>query len=129
MEASETILNLLRLASNSLVSTGSLYKEIEGLDKDAMLKKLGSALGTILEIDETICNLEPELTADQKKLINQDINAFDAEVRKLEFALRAEESGNFDLAKELFTEIETSSQIRDYREKAQAGLYRINAAS
>jgi hypothetical protein len=129
MEIPAQVLYQLRQASYSLASTGPLYNGIEGLDKVAMLKKLGLALSTISEIDESICNLQPELIADQWKLINQDKEAYDAERKKLHDAMEAEESGNFELAKKLFHEIETSSKIQDYRIKAQAGLYRINAAS
>ena len=129
MDTSCRILHLIRLASNSLGSTGPLYRDVEGLDKDVMLKALGTALSAIFEIDEAICKIQPELTADQWKLINQGKEAFDAEFEKLADAMEAEESGDLGSAKALFREIECSSQIEDNRTRAQAGLYRIDAKS
>lgn len=126
METSSKILHLIRLASTSLGSTGPLYRDLEGLDKDKMLKKLGLALSTIFEIDEAICKVQPELTTDQWKLISEDKDAFNAEFEKLVDAMEAEKKGDLNRAKLLFTQIESSSVIEDNRTRAQAGLYRIN---
>lgn len=129
MEPSERILRLLRLATTSLGSTGPLYREVEGLDNDAMLMKLGEALTKLFDIDQAVCKLHPDLTADQWKLITQDKEAFDAEFEKLACAMEAEEAGNFVTAKKLFTELNEGSQIEDNRVRSQAGLYRINEKS
>ncbi|PMN74155.1 hypothetical protein [Enterovibrio norvegicus] len=125
MDSSEKILHLIRLASNSLSSTGPLYRNVEGLDKEVMLKAVGKALSSIFEIDDAICKLRPALTADQWKLINQDKDAFDAEFEKLDAAMEVEASGNLGTAQALFSDIESSSQIEDNRIRAQASLYRI----
>ncbi|MBE1275439.1 hypothetical protein [Enterovibrio baiacu] len=125
MDSSEKILHLIRLASNSLSSTGQLYQNVEGLNKEVMLKAVGNALSNMFEIDDAICKLRPSLTADQWKLINQDKDAFDAEFEKLNTAMEAEASGNLDTAQALFSDIESSSQVEDNRIRAQAGLYRI----
>ncbi|PML82127.1 hypothetical protein [Enterovibrio norvegicus] len=125
MDSSEKILHLIRLASNSLSSTGSLYRHVEGLNKEVMLKAVGKALSSIFEIDDAICKLRPALTADQWKLINQDKDAFDAEFEKLNAAMEAEATGNLGTAQALFSDIESSSQVEDNRVRAQAGLYRI----
>lgn len=129
MDTSSKILHLIRLASTSLGSTGPLYRDVEGLDKDVMLKTLGKALSAIFEIDQAICKIHPELTADQWKLINQDKDAFEAEFEKLADAMEAEELGDLAAAKMLYAEIERASQIEDNRTRAQAGLYRIHAES
>ncbi|PMN87392.1 hypothetical protein [Enterovibrio norvegicus] len=128
MDSSEKILHLIRLASNSLSSTGPLYQNVEGLNKEVMLKAVGKALSSIFEIDDAICKLRPALTADQWKLINQDkdaFDAFDAEFEKLNAAMEAEATGNLGTAQALFSDIESSSQVEDNRVRAQAGLYRI----
>ncbi|MEZ9525143.1 hypothetical protein [Enterovibrio norvegicus] len=125
MDSSEKILHLIRLASNSLSSTGPLYRHVDGLEKEVMLKAVSKALSSIFEIDDAICKLRPALTADQWKLINQDKDAFDAEFEKLNAAMEAEATGNLGTAQALFTDIESSSQVEDNRVRAQAGLYRI----
>ena len=127
MDNSKKILHLIRLSATLLSETGPLYKEIENLDKNLMLKKLGNALSNLFEIDQAVCGLEPELVSDQWKLINNNKEKYRAEFNKLDDAIQAENDNNLQLAKKLFDEILESTEIKDNKIRAQAGLYRINS--
>ena len=127
MDNSKKILHLIRLSATLLSETGPLYKEIKNLDKNLMLKKLGNALSNLFEIDQAVCGLEPELVSDQWKLINNNKEKYRAEFNKLDDAIQAENDNNLQLAKKLFDEILESTEIKDNKIRAQAGLYRINS--
>jgi len=129
MDIPQKILRLVRTGASSIASTGPLYKEVAGLDKDELVSKLGQALMLLSDIDDAIIELHPDMVADQRKLIEEDPAAFDAEYDKLDCAIEAENSGGFEEAKRLFSEIEDSSKIEDNRVRAQAGLYRVCSKS
>jgi len=125
MDTPKKISQLLRLATNALSETGHLYKEVEGLDREKSLKTLGKALMAIWEIRDSLSVLHPELTSDQSVLMNQNEETFKAEGELMQKAETAEQAGNLQLAKQLYQQIESGSQIRDYRIYAQAGLHRV----
>jgi len=117
---------LLGEALECILGASGEVREINTLDQQQTLMRLGRAVSELWGVRENIYHLKPDLKRDFVREYEQDEERFEKLNDIQKRAHEAEKNGAVDNAMSLYQELLVTSRFGYFRLLAEAGLYRLS---